>query len=106
LAENLIQEQHENTVWLWRVGKKMARRRRAPDWQRDYNAAINAAVTVLQRYQSMDALVTAYYHDRVDDWLEPLCRRSSRRELNVGIVQDAAYWQRLLQLLGVHVQAN
>lgn len=92
-------EQHENAVSLWRGGEKLAQQRRSADWQRDYDAAIAAAVTALHRYHTMDELITAYFDDAVDNAVEPLCRLSSGRVLNFGIVEDAAYWRRLQQLL-------
>ncbi len=60
-------EQHETAVSLWRAGEKLAQQRRSADWQRDYDAAIEAAVTVLHRYHTMNDLITAYFDDAVDD---------------------------------------
>jgi len=62
--------QHENAVSLWRAGEKLSRQRRTDDWQRDYDAAIAAAGVVLHRYHTMDALITAYFDDAVDEWVE------------------------------------
>ena len=93
-------EQHENAVRSWRAREKRSHQRRSADWQREYDAAIAAAVTVLHRYHTMNELIKAYFDDAVDDFIEPLCRLPNGRVLNFGIVEDAAYWRRLQQLLG------
>ncbi|MGI8915749.1 MAG: hypothetical protein ACR2JY_18525 [Chloroflexota bacterium] len=100
MADDPAHPRHENAVSLWRAGEKLAHRRQADDWQRDYDAAIAAAVVMLHRYHTLDALITAYFDDAVDDALEPLCRLPSGRVLNFAIVEDAAYWRRLQQLVG------
>ena len=90
----------KNTVHFWRAGEKMARQQRTSDWQSDYDAAIASAVVVLGRYHTMDSLIAAYFDDTVDDdWVESLCRLRSGRVLSFSIVEDAAYWRRLKQLL-------
>lgn len=93
-------EEHEQAVRAWRAGENRSHQRRSPDWQRDYDAAIAAAVSVLHRYHTMNDLISAYFDDAVDDSIEPLCRLPNGRVLNFSIVEDAAYWRRLQQLLG------
>ncbi len=100
MSDAVRHEQHEQAVALWRTGERLARRRWAPEWPRDYEAAIVAAVAVLQRYRTMDQLVAAYFDDAGDNWVEPLCRLPSGRVLSYGVVEDAAYWRRLQQLIG------
>jgi hypothetical protein len=91
-------EQHEHAVRAWRAGEKRSHQRRSADWQRDDDAA--AAVAVLHRYHPMHDLSSASFDAAVDDSIEPRCRLPNGRLLNFGIVEDAAYWRRLQQLLG------
>lgn len=53
-------------------------------WRDDYQAAVDAALTYLQRYATMAELVTASFA------LDALCRAPSRRILNSNDVEDAA----------------
>ena len=91
---------HGNTVHFWRTGEHMARQQRTADWQRDYDGAITAAVVVLGKYHTIGDLLAAYFNELIDDdWVEALCRLPSGRVLHCSIVEDAAYWRRLKQLL-------
>jgi len=85
---------------LWRIGERnVTRRRLSSDWHEDYQDAVDAALTHLQRYTTMAELVAVYFDLDDDAWLDALCRRPSGRILNFGNVEDAAYWRRAQQLI-------
>jgi hypothetical protein len=85
---------------LWRAGERnVTRRTLTADWRAEYEDAVNAAVAHLHRCTTMVELVTNYFDREDDAWLEALCRPPSGRILNVGDVEDAAYWRRARQLI-------
>ncbi len=95
--------QHSSTadaLDLWRAGERnITRRMLTADWRDDYEDAVKAAVAHLQRYRTMAELVSMYFDLDGDDWLDALCRQPSGRIVNVGDVEDAAYWRRAQQLI-------
>ena len=85
---------------LWRIGERnVTRPALEPEWRADYEAAVTAALGYLQRFGTMPELVAAYFALDDDGWLDALCRPPSGRILNVGDVEDAAYWRRAQQLI-------
>lgn len=97
-------DRHEQIEWAigrWRTGNRRVQRPLPADWQHDYATAIEVALALLQRYRTTDELVAAYVTKALGEaWLIRLCALPSGRWLNSEIVQDAAYWQRLQELLG------
>lgn len=86
---------------LWRAGERhVTRRLLTADWREDDQAAVQAALLHLQRYATMAELLVAYFDLGDDAWLDALCRPPSGRILNVGDVEDAAYWRRARQIIG------
>lgn len=61
---------------------------------------MDGALASLRHHATMAALVAAYFDEDDDDWLDVLCERPSGRVLNYAIIEAAAYWRRLQELLG------
>jgi hypothetical protein len=89
-----VHEHVADALDLWRDGERLARRRTSPAWRTDYERAIAAALAKLQRCTTMAGLMDAYF-----DKLDVPLRADSGRVLNVGIVEDAAFWRRARQLI-------
>ncbi len=88
-------EQVEHTLLLWRSGRRLARRYLRSPQGHVYIRAVADALTGLQRYTTMEALVTAYGRTV----------RNSRRlpfqeGISQGMIEDVSYWLRLQQLVG------
>ncbi|MGI8913960.1 MAG: hypothetical protein ACR2JY_09330 [Chloroflexota bacterium] len=79
----------------------------SPGWVADYERAVTLTLDDLQRHTTLDELVQAYFDDAPiadkDAWLAAVCHTRSGRVLNVGIVEDAAYWRRAQQLIATAV---
>ncbi len=97
----------EHALDLWRGGERLLRRKLTPGWVTDYERAVALTLDDLQRYVTLAALVQAYFDDSpasdTDAWLAAACHTQSGRVLNVGIVEDAAYWPRAQQLIATAV---
>ena len=62
-----------------------------------------AAFAHLQWSSSIADLVTAFF-DVVDDaWLDAACQTPSGRVVNVGIIEDAAFWHRAQRRIAMRV---
>jgi len=88
-------EQVERTLWLWRTGRHLARRYLRSPQGYVYIRAVAESLIRLQRYTTMEALVTAYGRTV----------RNSRRlpfqeGISQGMIEDVSYWLRLQQLVG------
>lgn len=80
-------------------GLPSARRLLSSSWADDYQAAVTAALTNLQRYTTIAESVAAYFDLDGDGWLNAHCRPPSGHVINLGDVEDAAYWRRAQQLI-------
>ena len=97
----------EHALDLWRNGERLLRRKLSPGWVTDYERAVALILDDLQRYTTLAALVQAYFDDAPASAeaarLAAACHTQSGRMLNVGIVEDAAYWRRAQQLIAMAV---
>ncbi len=97
----------EHAIDLWRSGEHLLRRKLTPGWVTEYERAVALTLDDLQRYVTLAALVQAYFDDSptsdTDAWLAAACHTQSGRVLNLGIVEDAAYWRRAQQLIATAV---
>lgn len=95
MVEHAFDLWHNATAYLARIASS---ERRAA-----YEDAISIGVAVLQRHDSMHALLEAYYapHDtETTDWVELACRVCQAEHiLNRGIVEDVAYAWRAQELI-------
>lgn len=97
----------EQALGLWRGAEAYLDTQMQPGWAEDYETAINLALDFLQRYSTMQELLTAYFfsENRMiegKDWLDAVCSsvyEDSSHYLNSGIVEDAAYFRRAKQLI-------
>jgi hypothetical protein len=48
----------------------------------------------------MDGLLRGYFRERDHHWLHRVCELPGDRVLSKSVVEDAAFWRRLRQLLG------
>ena len=92
----------ENALGLWRDGWNQARNPALPvAWRGEYLLAINATTVVLETRTTMDELVAWYYRTpaELERVLDAVTCPASGHILNVGIVEDAAFWYRARQLI-------
>ena len=91
----------EHVLRVWRAGERLAHRTPSLAWRLDYERAIETVLGHLQRYATMADLVAAYFGDVPGkaSRLDAACHTRSGRLLNVGIVEDAAFWRRVRQLV-------
>lgn len=92
-------DQRAHALRQWREGERAARGVTAPDWARDYAAVIATVLATLRRYETMDDLLRGYFRERDHHWLHRVCELADGRVLSKSVVEDAAFWRRLQQLL-------
>ena len=95
----------DEALIAWRMGERFLQWQPSPGLREDYERAVAIGVTRLQTCATTDELLAHYIKRRwaggTDDWWESACRAAvPGHRLNAGIVEDAAYWRRVLQLLG------
>jgi hypothetical protein len=94
-------EQVERTLLRWRIGRRQSRRYLRSSHRQIYIHAIARTLTRLQRYTTMEALVTVYARTDSVPRLVPLPEDVSR-----GVVKDVSFWLRLQQLLKQREKAH
>jgi hypothetical protein len=99
MAEDWSPARRADAMSRWRAGEWAARRIASPDWRHDYEVAIDAMLATLQGCAGMADLLESDRHDRHATWARQLCTLPGGRLLSEPIVEDAAYWRRLQQLL-------
>lgn len=93
----------EHAFDLWRNATAYLAQIAPQERRAAYENAIVLGIAFLQRYESMQALLEAYYapHDTEPAaWIEHACRSCHvDHSLNRGIVEDVAYARRVQQLI-------
>lgn len=95
-------EEIAHAMGRWREGERLLSRHTSLGWVAAYQQAVGRGLAHLQRYTTMAELVATYFEDAANGekerWLAVACTTKSGRVLNVGIVEDAAFWRRAQQL--------
>ena len=98
-------DQLDQALVVWQMGERFVQWQSSPGSREDYERAVAIGLARLQACTTIDELLAHYAARRwaggTDDWWESACRAAAHgHRLNAGIVEDAAYWRRVLQLLG------
>lgn len=94
----------------WRASERLIDRRRADDASAErYEQAVRIVVQGLRRFETMPELLAAGAAERAhtEALVEVACRYSSDGQLLVrSLVEGAAFWRRLRELIGAAVTAE
>jgi hypothetical protein len=94
----------EHALGLWRDGWKQSKHISLPvSWRVEYALAVRRALAELQGLSTMQELMAWYHHEppEVDRLLDDLVLAPSGHLLKYSVIEDAAYWRRAQQLLGL-----
>jgi hypothetical protein len=89
---------------MWRGGEAVAAGYSATNRAVAYARAIARMLDALQPCATLAELVEAWYDMRTEPLLEETCSLPAGHTLQLGIVQDAAFWRRWQRLVPVLVR--
>jgi hypothetical protein len=101
------EEARSHALGLWAEGHLNTNGQRP--WREEYQAAVREVSPALDRYGTVDELVSAYYEADLHDEFERAAQLADGRILNYATVEDAAFWTRYMALTrtdGVHLRIN